>query len=896
MKKIKQNIFKKVIPIFLVFIAIFTFILPNYVHAENGWEKLGGVLLQPIKMLLCGIGDSVMQKLQNIFVTYETEIEQRGDYVFKYTPAVIFSGKVPGFSINFISPPPDGIKTRYWVDNGEFFWHDGGMGSGDPGTGELYDNLKTNYDLDLGPHCTFFGCGDINGAFKINWRTDYGDEYILDTYPWGSAITSLFWMFDDKDWLSDDSFYIELFKNGVEQDTDFSNINQLKGYLVESCYFPDNAIINKRDEVIITWKSNDDIKYTWYLFDDYNQGIDSGYECVTRFSDAGACFALARGGGVFNFTPTEETATEEWKNKSTALALQPTISKMYKAMRIIALVSLLSTLVYIAIRIIISSTSKDSAKYKKMLVDWLVAICLLFILHYVMVFILDMVELITNFLSGNILTEDGTDVFFAQIRWSVEYSASFIDQFATTLMYVALVILTITFTFQYLKRVIYMTFLTMIAPLICLTYPLDKIKDGQAQALSMWLREYIFNALLQPLHLVIYFLLIGTANDLISINAIYAIVAIGFMVPAEKFMRKMFGFEKAGTVSQLGAAAGGAMIMNGMNKLKGMGHKGGAKGGNGGSGEANKPIRTATNPASLAPLQNGSSSSVTSPNSSVANHEGTDAGNENSNVQVANDAQANSQNGRERIHSLDTSTTRVQQVGLEGTASTSSDNASGVHGISAPQQKKRKKIGGFINGVGTRYKLWGKGSLKQWGKRGAKLLGVAGGLTAGMIGMGAGVASGDASKAFQYGAAGVAAGYAVGNAVGNIPGNIIEGTANGINAGLEGADPEAYQNKQADKKFRQSKEYAALERKYGSKEMREYSQEFLNAGITDISKMKKAIDSGMSSADALAYIKMAKDCPASILHDRTKLEAFLSNNGIPTDNVDELYKNIKKFS
>jgi hypothetical protein len=124
------------------------------------------------------------------------------------------------------------------------------------------------------------------------------------------------------------------------------------------------------------------------------------------------------------------------------------------------------------------------------------------------------------------------------------------------------------------------------------------------------------------------------------------------MVPAEKFMRKMFGFEKAGTVSQLGAAAGGAMIMNGMNKLKGMGHKGGAKGGNGGSGEDNKPIRTATNPASLAPLQN----------------------------------------GRERIHGLDTSTTRVQQVGMEGTASTSSDNASGVHGISAPQQKKRKKL------------------------------------------------------------------------------------------------------------------------------------------------------------------------------------------------------------
>ena len=75
-------------------------------------------------------------------------------------------------------------------------------------------------------------------------------------------------------------------------------------------------------------------------------------------------------------------------------------------------------------------------------------------------------------------------------------------------IYVVLVIYTIIFCFTYLKRVIYMAFLTMIAPLICLTYPLDKIKDGQAQALSMWLREYIFNALLQPMHLIIYSLLI----------------------------------------------------------------------------------------------------------------------------------------------------------------------------------------------------------------------------------------------------------------------------------------------------------------------------------------------------------------------------------------------------
>ena len=45
------------------------------------------------------------------------------------------------------------------------------------------------------------------------------------------------------------------------------------------------------------------------------------------------------------------------------------------------------------------------------------------------------------------------------------------------------------------------------------------------------------------------------------------LVVIGFMLPAEKFFRKMFGFEKSSSTNQLGAAAGGALIMNAINKM-----------------------------------------------------------------------------------------------------------------------------------------------------------------------------------------------------------------------------------------------------------------------------------------------------------------------------------------
>lgn len=112
-----------------------------------------------------------------------------------------------------------------------------------------------------------------------------------------------------------------------------------------------------------------------------------------------------------------------------------------------------------------------------------------------------------------------------------------------------------------------MAFLTMIAPLVSITYPLDKISDGKAQGFSLWIKEYIFNALLQPIHYIIYVLIMKSVMVMVVDNVVYGVVALAFMVPAEKFIRKMFGFEKASTVGTFGGAAGAAMLMGGINKL-----------------------------------------------------------------------------------------------------------------------------------------------------------------------------------------------------------------------------------------------------------------------------------------------------------------------------------------
>ena len=86
-------------------------------------------------------------------------------------------------------------------------------------------------------------------------------------------------------------------------------------------------------------------------------------------------------------------------------------------------------------------------------------------------------------------------------------------------------------------------------------------------------------------HIVIYTIFVTSATDLVEESPLYAVVCIGFMVPAEKFIRKMFGFDKATTTNPIGAAAGGAMVMNAINKIGNTKVKEEAK-------QENKPVRT----------------------------------------------------------------------------------------------------------------------------------------------------------------------------------------------------------------------------------------------------------------------------------------------------------------
>ncbi len=317
-----------------------------------------------------------------------------------------------------------------------------------------------------------------------------------------------------------------------------------------------------------------------------------------------------------NFISPKDWGDEDLNKHSIANSLHETIASWYVAIRNLTVVGLMIVLVYVGIRMVLSSTASDKAKYKQMILDWLVAMCLVFFLHYIMAFTITVTDEITKALSGkekdygnkipvviydSATTDESTGVvtYGSQItsfrtdlmglaRFQIQLNGAG-DKWLYTIIYLALVIYTVIFTWTYLKRVIMMAFLTLVSPLVALTYPIDKIGDGKAQAFNMWLKEYIFNALLQPFHLIIYTVFVGTAMDLAVSNPIYAIVVLAFIKPAEKILRRFFGFEKASTAGSLSSFAGGALAYKGLSTILNRGAKGGKGGQNNSIRQDKKP-------------------------------------------------------------------------------------------------------------------------------------------------------------------------------------------------------------------------------------------------------------------------------------------------------------------
>lgn len=234
--------------------------------------------------------------------------------------------------------------------------------------------------------------------------------------------------------------------------------------------------------------------------------------------------------------------------KAGASEINTYIASFYIAFRNLAIVLSLAILIYIGIRMAISSIAEDKAKYKQMLTNWFVGFGLIFVLHIIIIFVINANEILVNAIGGHEYVENYMGQLLLKV-WAIPFTTSF----ASIVMYVGLTIISLIFLVIYIKRYITVLFLIMIAPLISITYSADKIGNNKSEILNTWLREFLYNVLIQPFHCVIYSVFIVNAMDILNNNTgslqvgamIYAIILTFSIFFGQKIIREIFGFKQS---------------------------------------------------------------------------------------------------------------------------------------------------------------------------------------------------------------------------------------------------------------------------------------------------------------------------------------------------------------
>lgn len=554
MKKISNKIITKLIIIFMVFLILFNVLVPDFCYAEpstgasqssddGGKEDWMGVLFEPIANAICGLGDGIINRLQGFML--------------------------PG--------SPTAVKKRSQAEL--LLGTDGFMGAvvkidsfvaGLPFIGDWFTNSFANKFNGISNFITGaknFITGGKDTAFNIT-----GDDIqnMLKEMPYPLIFYSPGAIFSNKIPALDVNFINPSVKNPFLYNNDGSPKSDEE--------------INK---VIAQQAAENGIEYS---FLNEQQNASNNNEVIQKLKDE-VNLQMGKASKEYVDKLKEQAvkalgdnATEEQKEAkrkeiqqlddegllgNTAKVLHSVIAKWYISIRNIAIVGLLIVLVYIGIRIMISSTADETAKYKMLLKEWVMALILVLCMHYLMLFILTIVDSLIKMLASSIDFSTG-DTLMNTVRILAGKAAAndkLIEEMGYGIIYLVMVFYTAMFTWQYIKRVIYMAFLTIISPLVALTYPLDKIKDGKSQAFNMWFKEYVFNLMLQPVHLLLYIIFVNSAIELAVSNMIYALVAIGFLLQAEKFIKKMFDIQPQGGAGAGGFAAG-AIVTSALSTLR----------------------------------------------------------------------------------------------------------------------------------------------------------------------------------------------------------------------------------------------------------------------------------------------------------------------------------------
>lgn len=266
-----------------------------------------------------------------------------------------------------------------------------------------------------------------------------------------------------------------------------------------------------------------------------------------------------------NQSATSSNTSQKKQNQSSTNkvveSIREAVAKWYYIMRLIVIAFMLVLLIFVGIKMAISTIASDKAVYKQMLVDWVAGMIIVFSIHYIMIAILNVNDAIVASLQDLVKQkvtaqeefeygDDNQQKTASEMETTLyesartrAYSLKLTDGFTGLIIYGVLVYYAWRFAIMYFKRIVNIVILTLLAPVVSGSYAFNKVMSGKSKIFSTWLSEYIMNVSVQTIHAVIYVSFMSTAL-LLSLESIsgvvLAIILLNFMVKADKILRQIF--------------------------------------------------------------------------------------------------------------------------------------------------------------------------------------------------------------------------------------------------------------------------------------------------------------------------------------------------------------------
>ena len=219
------------------------------------------------------------------------------------------------------------------------------------------------------------------------------------------------------------------------------------------------------------------------------------------------------------------------------ILMKENVRTWYYSVNQIAIIANLLVIIYVGIRMAISTVAEEQARYKTILFDWVGSLIILFALPYILTFIFAIADALLKLLPQ----VTGKDNFEALLTTKLydqiigDKADGVITIITSTITLVLLTYYQVKFFFKYFIRFIKIGFLIVISPIITITYSIDK-----KSAYNIWLKELLGAIFMQLVNAIMYIVFIFSAAEIATKAPLITVAFFMALSKGEKIFYALF--------------------------------------------------------------------------------------------------------------------------------------------------------------------------------------------------------------------------------------------------------------------------------------------------------------------------------------------------------------------